>query len=111
MSDENVNIQEVMQDFSELVQTIKGREDKATVDIDNLTNEVKALQEKIDAANTPVRKGTVFGDPTGSKHDDIISSGKFAGCKASDVLFANHFLTNAWAKSDASANPTPASRA
>jgi len=98
---DQVTLDKTLQEFSELISVVKERDDKATLDIDRLSADLGEISKKLDALNTPVRKGTLFG--TTEQHDDIIATGKFAGCKASDVIFANYFLSQAYAKSDASA--------
>ena len=90
----------VLQEFSELMQTVKGRDDKATADYDRLARELSNLSQKLDDLNKPIRRGLLRG--TTKEHDDIVASGKFAGCKASDVVFAKHFLEQAYNKATAS---------
>ena len=94
------NMDQILQELSETLQVVKGREDKATLDFDMLAGKIETLQQKLDALNRPVRKGSIFGSV--EEYDDIVAGGKFAGHKASDVMFTKMFLDHAWEKSPAS---------
>lgn len=92
-------LEQIKQEIAELSATVKEHQtDKATIDLDALAKRVASLvdmqvQQQLDEAERPVRKGEMIGAPGfQTRSGGIVKSGKFAGQRVDDLVFTNYLL-------------------